>query len=616
MKKYTSLLLAGFVLVTGVSVAQDKLSRAKSETIGGFIGERLSNSYKNRVLLQDAGALIEPFKHRNETSLWQSEFWGKWFTSAVLAYRYKPTPELRQKLDAAVSGLIATQSADGYIGNYTKESRLKQWDIWGRKYCMLGLLDYYILTGDKKSLKAAKAVADNLIEDIKKADGIIVTKGNYRGMAASSVLEPICLLYTQTKDNKYLDFAEEIVRQWETPEGPQLISKADVDVSKRFPKPENWYSFEQGQKAYEMMSCYEGLLELYRLTGKQVYKTAVEKTWQNICDKEINMAGSGASAEMWFGGKALQADPIFHYQETCVTVTWIKLCHQLFRLTGEAKYADAVEQSYYNALLGSTSHNGFHWAKYTPLSGLRLPGNGQCGMDLNCCVASGPRGLFNLPAHVVMKAADGLFVNYFVEGSYALATPSGKNVTVLQHTDYPVTGKIGLTIKLSKPEAFSMNIRIPEWSKKSVLTVNGVAVTEVVSGRFATVKRTWKDGDEMALQLDMRGRVEFIGDKPQYATVLRGPILLARDEALKGPAMGSIVNLAGKTGYVDLVAVPHPEGKTWLQFSLKFSPESYKEQGDEPVTVDLCDYASAGNGKEATYFKAWFPQLIDPKKDH
>ena len=114
----------------------------------------------------------------------------------------------------------------------------------------------------------------------------------------------------------------------------------------------------------------------------------------------------------------------------------------------------------------------------------------------------------------------------------------------------------------------------------------------------------------------MRGRVEFIGDKPQYAAVMRGPILLARDEALKGLGMGSIVNLSGKIGYVDLVSVPHTSENVWLQFSLKFSPESYKEQGDAPVTVDLCDYASAGNGKEATYFKAWFPQLIDPKKDH
>jgi hypothetical protein len=86
---------------------------------------------------------------------------------------------------------------------------------------------------------------------------------------------------------------------------PQLIGKAGVNVSERSPTPKNWWGYEQGQKAYEMLSCYEGLLELYRLTGKEGYKTAVEKVWGNIQQTEINVVGSGSSMERWFGGKKL-----------------------------------------------------------------------------------------------------------------------------------------------------------------------------------------------------------------------------------------------------------------------------------------------------------------------
>lgn len=595
------------------SLAQDKLSPAAKETIQGVIGQRLLNSYNNRILMQDAAYLIEPFKERNETNMWQSEFWGKWFTSAVLAYKYRPTAELKKKLDDAVTGLIATQSDDGYIGNYKKENRLQQWDIWGRKYCMLGLLDYYNLTGDKKSRKAARGVADNLMDDLKKADGIIVTKGNYRGMAASSVLEPVCLLYKATKDKKYLDFAEEIVRQRETPQGPHLISNASVDVAKRFPKPANWYSFEQGQKAYEMMSCYEGLLELYRLTGKPEYKNAVAQTWQNIHDKEINAAGSGASTEMWFGGSALQTGPVNHYQETCVTVTWIKLSHQLFRLTGEAKYADAVEQSYYNALLASMSPDGKQWAKYTPLTGHRLPGSGQCGMNINCCEASGPRGLFNLPGYVVMKSAEGVFVNYFIEGTYSLTTPAGKPVVVKQQTNYPESGTIKVTLNLSKSEEFALSVRIPAWSKTNTLRVNGETVGGVTEGTYTSLKRKWKTGDEVNITLDMRGRVTLLGDKPQFAALMRGPILLTRDESLPGVSMGSIVGVKSNNGYVELTPVTHDIKNNWLQYRFKFVPESYTEAGAAPVTVDFCDYASAGNGPKAGFFNTWLPQITDPR---
>ena len=596
------------------SIAQDKLIPASKETIEGVIGQRLMSSYNNRILTQDAEYLIEPFKHRNETNLWQSEFWGKWFTSALLAYKYHPTAELKKKLDDAVTGLIATQTEDGYIGNYKKENRLQQWDIWGRKYCMLGLLDYYKLIGDKKSLKAAKGVADNLMDDLEKAGGIIVTKGNYRGMAASSVLEPVCLLYKATKNKKYLDFAEEIVRQWESPQGPHLISNAGVDVAKRFPKPVNWYSPEQGQKAYEMMSCYEGLLELYRLTAKPEYKTAVEKTWQNIYDTEINIAGSGASTEMWFGGRPLQTGPIHHYQETCVTVTWIKLGQQLLRLTGDAKYADAVETSYYNALLGSMSTDGRQWAKYTPLTGHRLPGSGQCGMNINCCEASGPRGLFNFPAHVVMKSKDGLFVNYFAEGRYQLATPAGNPVTLIQQTAYPEDGTIKLVLNLNKEEDFTLRLRIPAWSRKNTVMVNGIRVEGIKEGTYAAITRKWKSGDEVSITLDMRGRVMYLGERPRYAAIMRGPILLARDESLPGTSMGAFVGVSTNTGYVDLIPVAHDAKDTWMQFRFRFAPESYTEAGGVPVTIDLCDYASAGNGPKAGSFISWLPQITDPRK--
>ncbi|MEJ7557680.1 MAG: beta-L-arabinofuranosidase domain-containing protein [Pedobacter sp.] len=601
---YVSLSLSSF-LVT----AQDKLRIADSETITGFLGNRLTKSYDNRILFQDVNILVEPFRHREETSQWQSEFWGKWFTSAVLAYRYQPTPALKAKLQDAISGLLATQSPDGYIGNYSEKARLQEWDIWGRKYCMLGLLDYYQLTGDTKSLQAAKHLANNLIADLKKADGIIVTKGNYRGMAASSILEPICKLYNATKDKKYLSFATNIVDQWERPDGPKLISKASIDVAKRFPKPKNWYSFEQGQKAYEMMSCYEGLLELYRITGRVEYKKAVEMTWQNIYDTEINLAGSGASSEMWFGGKSLQTDPIHHYQETCVTVTWIKLCHQLFRLTGESKYADAAEQSFYNALLGSMSLDGHDWAKYTPLSGLRLPGTGQCGMDLNCCVASGPRALFNFPAHMVMKADGGIFINYYAAGIFKTTTPKGQQVDVTQQTEYPKTGFIKLALKLAKSETFAIAIRIPAWSKINHLTLNGIPIENISPG-YHIIKRKWSNADVIELKLDMRGRVTYLGEKPAYVALLRGPILLARDEALKGINMAAIVSPGSTDGYVALEEVS--SSSTWMQFRLKFSPESYKESGDQPDYVPLCDYASAGNSS-ATSFRTWFPQLIDPK---
>jgi len=139
--------------------------------------------------------------------------------------------------------------------------------------------------------------------------------GNYRGMPSSSVLEPILFLYHHTRENRYLSFAKYIVEQWETPDGPGLISKAlnGTAVADRFPFPSSWWSYENGQKAYEMMSCYEGLLELYRITGQPEYLKAVELAVQNIMDTEINLAGSvpplSAFIMAWNGKRNLLTTP-------------------------------------------------------------------------------------------------------------------------------------------------------------------------------------------------------------------------------------------------------------------------------------------------------------------
>ncbi len=513
---------------------------------------------------------------------------------------------------------MATQTPDGYIGNYAPESRLKAWDIWGRKYCMLGLLAYYDLTQDKKALQAAAKEADCLIRELREKQLPIVKQGNHRGMAASSVLEPVCLLYARTGNKEYLEFAEEIVRQWETPDGPQLISKAAVPVGGRFPKPDanHWYGWEQGQKAYEMMSCYEGLLELYRLTGKENYRKAAEQTWQSVMDTEINIAGSGAAMEAWFSGKDKQTVPVAHYQETCVTVTWLKFNRQLLWLTGEAKYADAMEQTFYNALLGSMRPDGADWAKYTPLMGQRLKGSEQCGMGLNCCNASGPRGLFTIPLTAVMNSRQGLYVNFYLDGSYGLKTPSGKPVTLHQKTDYPVSGHIDIELELQKEEKMNIALRIPVWSEKAVLTVNGVPVEKGMPGEYLTLDRVWKDNDKISIDFDMTGKIHTMQNNPDFKAITRGPVVLTREERLQGPALEAVLAPVEKEGgYIDLVARKPSVPGFWMVFSAAFVPESYTEYGAGPVEVELCDYASAGNASTGyPFFKVWLPQLYDPKK--
>jgi DUF1680 family protein len=323
------------------------------------------------VLAQDIEAVIAPFRSKTETGSadWRSEYWGKWFTSLTLADAYCSIPETRTKRDEATKALIATAAPDGYIGTRVPAHRLEGWDVWGCKYALLGLVADYDRSGDASVLAAARGEADVLINELGPGKTDIADVGEWNGLPASSVLEPIVLLYERTRDQKYLDFAEHIVACWSKPSkrlpnGMRLIEDALAGKN-----PDQMCA----PKSYEMMSCFEGLCELYRATGKHKYLDATMKLADGIFREETILVGVGTSNEVWFSGARLQTAPVQKPMETCVTVTWMKLCDQLLRLTGDPKYADEMEKNLYNGLLGAMMPDGRWWAYFSGLMGVRVP---------------------------------------------------------------------------------------------------------------------------------------------------------------------------------------------------------------------------------------------------
>ena len=256
--------------------------RMEDVRISGYLGEKLNACIVNNVKATDGAYLAGIFQKHEGTSDWRTEFWGKWMHSSVPAYRYTHDEALKQNIDASVKLLLAAQRADGYIGNYKDECHLQSWDIWGRKYTMMGLMHYSDLNSDTNALAAACRVADQLITEVGPgAAGKIQTVGMHHGMASCSVLEPVVWLYKRTQNKKYLDFAKHIAAAMDTFEdSPKLVSKAlaGVPVAERFPHPDPWWSWKNGIKAYEMMSCYQGLIELYEVTGQATYLQAAEAT--------------------------------------------------------------------------------------------------------------------------------------------------------------------------------------------------------------------------------------------------------------------------------------------------------------------------------------------------
>lgn len=111
-----------------------------SVKIEGRVGKILDSCIQNGVMAVDYGLYSIPFRDKSdEGGMFMGEFWGKWFTSAALACSYQPTSEHLETVERSVEELIATQDPDGRISSYPREENFLNWDIWGRKYALLGL---------------------------------------------------------------------------------------------------------------------------------------------------------------------------------------------------------------------------------------------------------------------------------------------------------------------------------------------------------------------------------------------------------------------------------------------------------------------------------------------
>ena len=202
------------------------------------------------------------------------------------------------------------------------------------------------------------------------------------------------------------------------------------------------------------------------------------------------------------------------------------------------------------------------------------------------------------------------------KAAITLQTPKKQKIELLQETDYPVSGKISIKVKLQKPEDMSLRIRIPHWSQETAVMINGESVKNIVPGTYVAIKRVWKADDVIELSLDVRGRVVEHGRYPKSVAVVRGPIVLARDSRLSNPGIESIIMpFIEKDGTLRLEPVQQKDPEMWMEFTGLFFGESYTEYENKPVAVPLCDYASAGNSKIGfPWFRVWLPQLLDPRE--
>ena len=604
--------------------------------LGGVPAGKMHNFFRARMLDKTAqrdvfGEARSAFRDRDDDEkavlpdrkmggIWRGEFWGKLVLGTARVADYLQDPALTTFVKEECHRMIALQDPDGYLGSYADKENVwipesakpamraaygwnTVWNLWNRKYAIWAMLMAYRTTGDRAILASTERQMDQWIEMMHRLGLPLFVTGQPEkvGLPSMSILKPLLMLYAETGKKTYLDYAKEMLPDWDRADGacPNFFRNADrADALHTwYPNPSRW------AKSYEMMSCLDGLLEYTRLTGDARALETVRKIYDNLLRTELNVLGDVGYVDQFYGA-ATQPNAS---TEVCDTIHWIRLSLDLYLMTGDVRYCDAIELAYFNAFLAGVYRDGT-WGAFAVRGTACHETDRQCGYAYNhCCVNNVPRTFMDMAEGTVTRDRAGVFhVNFYQD---ATATLDGVDFAV--SGNYPVGNVV--TVKVSDPAA-KVVFRTPAWCpkldvaqpEKGVWRLTFDMNPRLLDGPDTAVakKEGWHYARYLCREQPLRSPLRDSYRATPAATVMVGPLLLAKSRRT-GATQTELMDLATVRGQGYAVKVtPVACEDVWGAWDVELT-----KPGAPTIRTRACDYQSAGDDPYAdgsVRFSIWF----------
>jgi DUF1680 family protein len=555
----------------------------------GVLGTALAANHSGRLShfitgeSSPAVALFDPSQAaKNHEGDWYGEHAGKWLYAAAKAAARTADATLAANVRRVADYLVSVQEPDGYLGTYARERRFmvkqpppqrtwdgapsqRTWDIWIHTYLIIGLLEVNRHFPEARYLESARKIGELCWRALSE-EGIDITwLGNHHGMSATVMLDAALELHFATGEARYLDLAHLILRRADERPELNLLAQALAGADAA--------EIATG-KAYQLTWNLVGLAKLHRATGEPRYLQAVTKLWNSIRAQHLTLGGGP------WGGVAHRSREVFNhpgvfspygYVETCSTLSWIQLNRELLAITHDAKYAEEIERSAYNDLLGAQAPDGEDWCYYSFPNGRRV-----YTTYWRCCKSSGAMAIEELPAIAYGVSNEGIAVNLYGPSEATLPMPHAGAVQLQQATGYPFDGDVTIRVTPERPAAFAIRVRIPSWATQARVQVNGQETPAAIPGSYLSLDREWQAGDRITLQFPMSPVLHRRSSRNvqesrapdgspvrqevmryDYVAITRGPLVYATDlidgfkmeETLRLPESPRLETIAPRPGY-------------------------------------------------------------------
>lgn len=447
--------------------------------------------------------------------------YGHYMSACAAMYRQTGNEELKRTVERGVQLLGIAQDDDGFVGGFSRTNLdfvfahpTEFWSggqndaylqgIWAPWYTlhklMAGLIDAYRYLGIDEALDYAENIAAYAKNGADKLDDAQMEKmlvGEHGG-----INESFAWLYEFTGKEEYLQLAK------------RFSHKSVMDPLAR---GENNLP---GLHANTQIPKICGAAKIYQLTGDDYYRRAAENFWQYVKDTQTYANGGTSNYEFF---TEPNEEPLSNKSaETCCVYNMLKLTEYLYAWKKNPEYMDYYENVLYNQILGSQNHEG----RKTYSIDLRMGASTEflTREMFECCMGTGMENPGNYTRMIYAAEPNALYINLYINSRV-----QWQDMVLLQKTDFPNQDSATFIIEKAGSAKSAINLRIPGWTSKASVKVNGETISMTPSDGYIHLERNWKEGDKIELSLPMNLRLYTARGDIHVVALKYGPILLAGD---------------------------------------------------------------------------------------
>lgn len=511
----------------------------------------------------------------------------KWLEAACIILHKHKDPELEKKVDEIVKLIISTQEEDGYLNTYYSTTFPNQrWSnllIMHELYCMGHFFEAAVAhkkaTGKDDLIKVASKCVDLLIK--------VFIEDKLKGAPGHQEIElALISLYRLTTEQKYLDLAKEFIERrgniqkfrgwaWKAfrnvaktlktaknlAKEYELESPDRYEVEKYAPKVKFSYVLKGGIRmlreflngkyvqsdvpvrestepvghAVRAMYLYIAVADLYSETGDETLLKALETIWERMVEAKMYVTGGTGSIPIVEGfGSDFKLNNYSSYSETCAAIGNMLWNWRMSQITADAKFADLTEKLMYNGMLVGPSIDGSTYMYNNPLASKGKEERRDWYL-VACCPPNIARTISSIGKFIYSISENAIWIHQYIGSETIFNLNKDAQITIKQESKIPWSGQVKIILSMTSNQTFSLQLRIPNWTHKTSLRINGDEVKEEFeAGTYYKLSQEWKNQDKIEMNFEMEPTLLHDDPRVKYnkgrISIFNGPLIYCLEQ--------------------------------------------------------------------------------------